>query len=201
MGFQDLPDDWPDQPLTDPQLLADVLDLVVMERDRRAGGLAVLICDGHRRLAVPVMISEPDDLASDEDRRNGLEAIAMAVRSFDLGDDGGTGRPGIHLAIARRDGLSVTGSDRAWQRAAAVVCADDIDLLGVHIVTSDGSRTLPPPEHRPAGQARGAAASEADGHDVDGHEAVGHEADGHDADEAGAERSGIPDDPPLADAS
>lgn len=171
MGFQNLPDDWPDLPLTEPQLLADVLDLVVMERDRRAGGLGVLICDGHQRLAVPVMISEPDDLASDEDRRVGLETIARSVRGFDLGEGGGTGRPGIHLAIARRDGLSVTKSDRAWQRAAATVCADDIDLLGVHIVTCDGSRTLPPFAPGAVGGA------------------------------AGAEASARPDDPPLADAS
>ena len=144
MGFDDLPDDWSDRPLTDPQLLADVLDLVVMERDRRAGALGVLICDGHRRLALPVMISDLDELAGDDDRRKGLETIVMAVRGFDLGDAGGTGRPGIHLAIARRDGLSITRSDRSWQRAARSVCGDDIDLLGVHVVTCDGSRTIPP---------------------------------------------------------
>ena len=144
MGFDDLPDDWSDRPLTDPQLLADVLDLVVMERDRRAGALGVLICDGHQRLALPVMISDLDDAADDDDRRKGLETIAMAVRAFDLGDAGGTGRPGIHLAIARRDGLSITRSDRSWQRAARSVCGDDIDLLGVHVVTCDGSRTMPP---------------------------------------------------------
>ena len=86
MGFDDLPDDWSDRPLTDPQLLADVLDLVVMERDRRAGALGVLICDGHQRLALPVMISDLDDAADDDDRRKGLETIAMAVRAFDLGD-------------------------------------------------------------------------------------------------------------------
>lgn len=144
MGFQELPENWADQPLTDPQLLADVLDLVVMEADRRAGGLGILICDGEQRLAVPVMISAPDDLASDADRRTGLETIAETVRSFGLGEAGGTGRPGIHLAIARRDGLSITRSDRAWQRAALAVCADDIDLLGVHVVTCEGSRTMPP---------------------------------------------------------
>ena len=144
MGFDDLPDDWSDRPLTDPRLLADVLDLVVMERDRRAGALGVLICDGHQRLTLPVMIGELDDLAGDDDRQKGLETIAMAVRGFDLGDAGGTGRPGIHLAIARRDGLSITRSDLSWQRAAMSVCADDIDLLGVHVVTCDGSRTVPP---------------------------------------------------------
>ena len=144
MGFDDLPDDWSDRPLTDPQLLADVLDLVVMERDRRAGALGVLICDGHRRLALPVMISDLDEVAGDDDRRKGLETIATAVRAFDLADAGGTGRPGIHLAIARRDGLSITRSDRSWQRAARSVCGDEIDLLGVHVVTCDGSRTMPP---------------------------------------------------------
>ena len=144
MGFDDLPDDWSDRPLTDPRLLSDVLDLVVMERDRRASALGVLICDGHQRLVLPVMIGELDDLAGDDDRRKGLETIAMAVRGFVLGDAGGTGRPGIHLAIARRDGLSITRSDRSWQRAAMSVCADDIDLLGVHVVTCDGSRTMPP---------------------------------------------------------
>ena len=146
MGFQDLPDDWPELPLTDPRLVADVLDLVVMDRDRYAGGLGVLICDGHQRLTVPVMISDLDDLASDEERRTGLDTIACSIRGFDLSEAGGSGRPGIHLAIARRDGLSITSGDRAWQRAALAVCAEDIDLLGVHVVTCEGSRTMPPAE-------------------------------------------------------
>lgn len=143
MGFQDLPGDWADRPLTDPQLVTDVLDLVVMERDRRAGGLGVLICDGEKRLAVPMMISEVDELATEAERRRGLETIAMAIRGFTPPEDVTVERPGIHLAIARRDGLSITDSDRAWRRAALVVCADDIDLLGVHVVTCHGSRTVP----------------------------------------------------------
>ena len=56
MSFDDLPDNWPELPLTDQRLLADVLDLVVSEQSRRDGALYVLLCDENARLLQPIAI-------------------------------------------------------------------------------------------------------------------------------------------------
>ena len=133
MSFDDLPSDWPNRPLTDPRLVADVLDLVVFEKDRRAGALSILMCDEDGRLVQPVTISELDPAATQEQRVRCLETLVEAMR--------GTGA--MLLALARPDGLSVTEADRAWLRAAETACGDEVRLLGLHIVTCHGSREVP----------------------------------------------------------
>lgn len=137
MSFDDLPDDWPDRPLTDPRLVADVLDLIVSDADRRSGALAVLLCDGAARLVQPGIIGDLDDAATEEDR-------CLALGSFVRGLSTSFGRcASILFALARADGLSVTPDDRAWARAARDACGDDVRLLGFHLVTRHGSREVP----------------------------------------------------------
>ena len=70
MSFDDLPDNWPELPLTDQRLLADVLDLVVSEQSRRDGALYVLLCDEQARLVQPIaidLLEAPTDLAGREE--------------------------------------------------------------------------------------------------------------------------------------
>lgn len=133
MGFEDLPDDWVDRPLDEPALVADVLDLVVSERDRRAGALAVLLCDLQARLVTPVVISDLDELAPEAARVEALQVVTQVMQ----------GQGCVLVAVARRDGLSITADDHVWARAAATACAPGIALLGVHVVTSSGSREIP----------------------------------------------------------
>ena len=133
MAFTDLPLDIRDRPLTDARLVADVLDLVVMESDRRRGALAVLLCDEHDRLRIPVVVDEPDDDASADKREQVLSVIGSSME--------GTGS--MLVALARAQGLSVREGDRAWARAAVRACADGPRLLGVHVITLDGSRQVP----------------------------------------------------------
>lgn len=135
MSFDDLPDNWPELPLTDQRLLADVLDLVVSEQSRRDGALYVLLCDEHARLMQPMaidLLEAPDD----PDARRQLMASVIDVTKH-LGEKGS-----YVVAIARRGGLSVTPDDEQW--AAAVVSTQGSwRLLGVHVVTRDGSRPVP----------------------------------------------------------
>jgi hypothetical protein len=134
MSFDDLPDDWSDRPLTDPALVSDVLDLVVMERDRRAGSLCLLLCDEEDRLLQPVAISELDEIRSEAERDRGLSTVIGVL-----------GHPGsVLVALARPDGLSIREDDVRWRAACVRVCAEhDVRLLGVHVVTCDGSREVP----------------------------------------------------------
>jgi len=133
MGFTDLPDDWSDRPLTEPRLVADVLDLVVSERDRREGALALLMCDDEGRLVQPVVISDLEPAATEDDRCEALTVFTSAI----------SGCGSILVAVARRDGLSITDDDRVWARAARRAGGGEVRLLGVHLVTTTGSREVP----------------------------------------------------------
>lgn len=133
MSFDDLPDDWPDRPLTEPRLVADVLDLFVSAADRERGALVVLACDEQARLVQPFVVSDLDDEVSDQDME----------RAFNLFVSPMSGVGSLLVAIARKDGLSITAADRAWCRAAQRACGDGVRLLGVHVVTLYGSRAVP----------------------------------------------------------
>jgi hypothetical protein len=135
MAFTDLPSDWGDRPLTDPRLVADVLDLVVSERSRREGALCLLVCDATDRLRIPIVIDDMPvaDLPS--------ARVPVLVRLFDdvasVDDD-----LAVLVAIGRDGGLSVTPADRAWAQAVASAAAGRARVLGVHVVTLDGSRPV-----------------------------------------------------------
>ncbi len=56
--FRDPPEHWPTIPLTDPDHLANVLDLFVTLEARSIGALIILICDEARRPLQPLQIDE-----------------------------------------------------------------------------------------------------------------------------------------------
>ena len=134
MSFQDLPDGWNDRPLTDPRLVADVLDLIVSDADRRAGGLAMLLCDEQGRLQQPVFISDLDYGSSETERA--LMFGRFVARLAEQVDS-------ILFALAREDGLSITDDDQSWARAIQYACSGEVRLLGFHVVTLVGSRLVP----------------------------------------------------------
>ena len=134
MSFDDLPDDWKQQPLTDPRLAADVLDLCVSDADRRSGALAVLMCDEQGRLLQPGIISDLDYSSSEAERGRMLGIFVTHLAEF---------FDSVMFALARADGLSVTADDVRWARAAQHACESKVRLLGFHLITRDGSRLLP----------------------------------------------------------
>lgn len=135
MSFEDLPDDWPDRPLTEPRLVADVLDLVVKKSDRCAGALALLLCDPQGRLMQPVVIDRLPPRPHEAQCCHIMSTIVSAM----------AGQGSLVVAIARREGLSITAGDRIWARAAEQVCGAGVRLLGVHLLTMNGSRAVPVP--------------------------------------------------------
>jgi hypothetical protein len=137
MAFTDLPEDWSDHPITDPALLPDILDLFVSERSRATGALYLLICDPSDRLVLPMCIDELDDAPAGPPAR--AEMLApMLAHIEELEPDGA-----VLAALARPGGLSVTPEDRVWADALASAAAGRLRLLGVHLVTPDGSRPVP----------------------------------------------------------
>lgn len=111
--------------------------LVVSERDRRSGALAILLCDDDDRLVQPVMITELEPMAHEDDRADAISVFTGVFTDF-VGDHGS-----MIAAVARRDCLNITEDDRVWARAAYRAAAGAVRLLGVHLVTSTGSREVP----------------------------------------------------------
>jgi hypothetical protein len=136
MTFYDLPRDWPRRPLTDPQLVADVLDLVVTGVSRAEGAVYVLLCRPDDRLAQPCAVTDLDAERVEHTHREILQPFAALMRDTDP-------HGSILVAIARPGPLVVDDDDRAWHQAAIDVCVDGPRLLGVHVVTEQGSLPLP----------------------------------------------------------
>lgn len=135
MSFDDLPHDWPERPLTDPRLLADVLDLVVTSRSRDRGALYVLLCDDADRLLQPIAVDDVPPAPEPAECDRVLQAVLGPVA--DLVPHGS-----FLVAVARPGGLSVTPADDGWAESARRV-RGPWRLLGVHVVTADGSRPVP----------------------------------------------------------
>lgn len=135
MSFDDLPENWPTLSLTEPQLLADVLDLVVGYHDRVDESFVVLVCDSDVRLLQPCVIG-PDPGPCDP---------GVVRRFFDamregLGDVGGGT---VIVATARARGLSATPDDHAWVAATrAALDGTGWTVSSAHVVTLDGSRPI-----------------------------------------------------------
>ncbi|GAB3193143.1 hypothetical protein [Nesterenkonia suensis] len=77
MSFHELPENWTEMPLTSQQLAADVVDLLISEKDRAQETMLLLPCDA-RGVAypVPVLIGETDWRVDPTERREMLEALA-----------------------------------------------------------------------------------------------------------------------------
>lgn len=133
MTFQDLPSDWPMRSLTDPRLAADVVDLVVSDADRRAGGLSFLLCRWDGSLGQPVFVATEgcEDLG---------EVVRLMVGTI---QDEMPGLTGMVLALARPCG-GLTDEDRRLHQLALDLCrARGFALHGTYLATGGGVEHLP----------------------------------------------------------
>lgn len=136
MNFHELPDGWDQAPIHTADRVADVLDLLLGEQDRRSGAVLVVICDheGHYGLA-HIVPDLPASTTADE-KRQLVGVFASAAEEVEP-------RAGLLVAIARADGLSLTPDDRDWGAAVQQVCeAVGVQMLGVHLVTRHGTRPI-----------------------------------------------------------
>ncbi len=137
MSFDDLPRNWSDLSLTEPRLVADVLDLMIGLADRRTRSIAVLACDSGVRLIQPMMV---ESVPSPADPELMHRAVGIVVEA--LGGIEPEGR--LILAFTRPTGLSVTPDDVAWTAAALEALAPTAwSLSSAHVVTLEGSRPIP----------------------------------------------------------
>lgn len=136
MTCEELPANWPQLPLSDPDLASGVLDLIVPESARMAGALCLALCDDEDRMLHPITV----DLSGHPSPRSTAE-LCVLFAPFATALHEAQPEGSALVAIARADGLSVTAEDLLWQQAAMQAFPR---LLGVHLVTGHGSRELPP---------------------------------------------------------
>ena len=137
MTYNDLPPDWPTRPVTDPDITADLLDLVVRDADRVDGALCILLCGEEGQLVQPMVFPRPPTRMSREQRGRVFASLEHLAAEEDL-------RGGILVAIAREKGPFVTDTDRAWHEAAIASCrTSGLTLLGVWVVTRHVVRQVP----------------------------------------------------------
>lgn len=137
MSFENLPPTWTEQPLTDPALATDVVDLLVGLGERQRGTFTVIMCDSEDRYIAAVAIDlpsefqhlrpslQPSDLCS-----TALGAVLPAVRTA----------PGtaLLLALGRPGPDFWPDIDAEWAEAATHICqAAEVRLLGFYVASAD----------------------------------------------------------------
>lgn len=130
MTFEDLPQNWPELPLTTPGLASDVVDLFLPVRDRVRNSLLLLLCDETDRIvADPVVINDVPWSASAEQR----EAPFRALAHF----------PGLHVlvALSSRAMLRPELVERWRDTARRSLEHVGISMIGFH--SADTRRVVP----------------------------------------------------------
>ena len=140
MTFEDLPEDILNLPLTDPDLQADVIDLIMGMDVRHSGGVALMVCDELDRGLQPIVLSDVPDSADTTGLRQLLDLLLPMV-----GEDKGA----VLIGRGRRRGLVPTDRDREWHQCAIDACRrHGVRLLGFHLATPQGVEGLPEPLSR-----------------------------------------------------
>jgi hypothetical protein len=152
MSFLDLNPTWTDQPLTDPDVAADVVDLMLTLGDRQRGTFAVILCDPDDRYRATITVDLPaefDRLAPPLDTHalcsTALSPIVPAIQTAP--------RTPLILALGRPGPIRSPALDQDWSTAATNICqATHLRLLSFHIATPEGVYqpfTTPSPTDHP----------------------------------------------------
>jgi hypothetical protein len=135
MSFEDLPATWPDLPLTDRLLAADVVDLFVSQADRVEGCAAFLLLDDGLRLGQPCLMGEIPDGADPWDLRDHLVAV---FGDLHVG--------GVVFARGRDGSVLLTDADRRWRDVLLDVCRRiEVPLVAAFVATPAAVRSFPEP--------------------------------------------------------
>jgi hypothetical protein len=131
MRFEDLPRDWAQRPVTDPDVFEGVADLIATERSRSDGAAYVLLCHPNGRLLQPVRLPE------------GTEAPEVLLRFLTE-----LTRHEVHdvaLVLARPGDPDATPGDRRRRDAFEAACRDaGVRLHAVAVAGRDDVRAIPP---------------------------------------------------------
>ena len=135
MRFEDLPRDWAQRPVTDPDVFDGVVDLIVTDRSRAHGATWALLCHGNGHLLQPVLLEHERPDADPAEVRHGLDRLLTEAARQGVLD--------VALVAARPGPAGPTPRDHELRAAFEAACRDaGVTLLAVAVAGDDDVRTL-----------------------------------------------------------
>jgi hypothetical protein len=136
MSFEDLPADWAQRPITDPDVFEGVIDLIVTDQARSEGATYVLLCHEGGRLMQPIQLPDEPHTVDLVKVQDGLTRLFTEAA--------GQGVHDVVMAIARAGRPEATRRDHDLRAAFQGACrVAGVRLLGVAIAAPTGVRALP----------------------------------------------------------
>ena len=114
MRFDELPRDWAQRPITDPEVFEGVVDLIVTEQTRRDGATYLLFMHGNGRLLQPICLPEEPRRANVGQVREGVGLLLSEMARHDVHD--------VVMVIARPGGVAPTARDLDLRAAFEGAC-------------------------------------------------------------------------------
>jgi hypothetical protein len=136
MSFDDLPADWAQRPITDPDVFEGVVDLIVGEQARRRGSTYGLLCHEGGRLMQPIRLPDGPPTVDVGDVQDGLTRLFAEAASNGVHD--------VVMVIARTGQPGPTARDHDLRGAFEAACGSaGVRLLGVAIAAPTAVSAFP----------------------------------------------------------
>ncbi|GAA2479755.1 hypothetical protein [Terrabacter carboxydivorans] len=137
MRFDELPRDWAQRPITDPEVFEGVVDLIVTEQSRSEGATYLLLCHPNLHLLQPICLAEEPRRVDAGEVLEGVRLLLGEVSRHDVHD--------VVMVIARPGRVTPTPRDRDLRTAFEGACrATGVTLHAVAIAAMDDVAVLPP---------------------------------------------------------
>ena len=136
MRFDELPRDWAQRPITDPDVFEGVVDLIVTEQSRSEGATFLLLCHTNGRLLQPIRLPDEPRRVDVTQVLEGVTLLLSEVARHDVHD--------VVMVIARPGRLTPTPRDRDLRAAFEGACrTTGFTLHAVAIAAPEGVAALP----------------------------------------------------------
>jgi hypothetical protein len=143
MRFVDLPNDWAQRPITDPDILEGVVDLIATEQARSEGATYVLLCHENQHLLQPICLPDEPRRMDAGEVLEGLTLLLAEAARHDVHD--------VVMVIARPGRAAPTPRDQDRRAAFEGACRSTGFVLHAVTVAAPGQVfTLPPDDGRAA---------------------------------------------------
>jgi len=137
MRFNELPNDWAQRPITDPDIFEGVVDLIATEQSRSEGATYVLLCHPNIRLLQPICLHDEPRRVDVGQVLDGVTMLLSEVGRHEVRD--------AVMIIARPGRAEPTPRDRDLRAAFEGACRNTgFKLHAVAVASLGGIFTLPP---------------------------------------------------------
>lgn len=136
MRFDELPRDWAQRPITDPDVFEGVVDLIATEQSRSEGATYLLLCHPNGRLLQPICLPDEPRRVDVAQVLEGVTLLLSEVARHDVHD--------VVMVIARPGGVTPTPRDRDLRAAFEGACRTaGFTLQAVAIAAPEAVAVLP----------------------------------------------------------